>query len=209
MNSQITISTGATTAPFLVLPDNWIVIQPGSGATAKVEYTTGTSVDISAGVATWVTFCSFIANAAVRVGEELQPLYVRITSTGGTTSYSLEGELSTSDRQIIGGYVKKTINLMEIDAIVSLNADRTIRASDDGRQFTCTTALTITIPASLSPRPSFVAHPPASGNLSIAVSGGAQINGSTATLTRSRANNFAGVAVVAYAESDGYGVSGS
>lgn len=89
------------------------------------------------------------------------------------------------------------------------SGDYTITAADDGATITCTTALTITIPASLSPRPSFVVNPPATGNASIAVSGGAQINGATSTLTRSRANNYAGFVVTAYAESDGYGVSGS
>ena len=91
----------------------------------------------------------------------------------------------------------------------SLSGPRTITADDDQKQFTCTTALAITIPASLSPRPSFVVSPPATGNVSIAVSGGAQVNGATTTLTRSRANNPAGFVVTAYAESDGYGVSGS
>ena len=96
-----------------------------------------------------------------------------------------------------------------VDEIVPLSTDTTIRADDDGIAFQCTTALTITIPASLSPRPSFIVNPPAADNASIAVSGGANINGATTTLTRSRASNVAGVAVVPYAESDGYGVSGS
>lgn len=92
---------------------------------------------------------------------------------------------------------------------VTVSADRTIAASDDGKVFNLTVAATLTIPASLSPRPSFIVNPPASGNVSIAVSGGANINGATTTLTRARSANVAGFAVVAYAESDGYGVSGS
>ena len=90
-----------------------------------------------------------------------------------------------------------------------LSGAKTISAIDNGRVFECTTALTITIPASLSPRPSFVVIPPSSGNVSIAVSGGANINGATTTLTRSRASNPAGIAIISYSESDGYGVSGS
>ena len=96
-----------------------------------------------------------------------------------------------------------------VSTTVTLSASRTLTAADDQVQFTCTTALTITIPASLSPRPSFIVNPPASGNVSIAVSGGANINGATTTLTRARSANVAGFAVVPYAESDGYGVSGS
>lgn len=102
-----------------------------------------------------------------------------------------------------------TDNVLRQGAVVSISTDTLITAADDGRTFNCTTALTITIPELLSPRPSFIVNPPASGNVSIAVSGGANINGSTTTLTRSRASNPAGVAVVPYAESDGYGVSGS
>lgn len=94
-------------------------------------------------------------------------------------------------------------------ATVSLSADYTIGADDDKKTFTLTAAAILTIPASLSPRPAFVVVPPASGNASIAVSGGATINGATTTLTRSRASNVAGFVVQPYAESDGYGVSGS
>ena len=91
----------------------------------------------------------------------------------------------------------------------TLSAGYTVTVADDSAVFNCTTALTITIPSSLSPRPSFIVNPPATGNASIAVTGGANINGATSTLTRSRASNPAGFAVVPYAESDGYGVSGS
>lgn len=85
----------------------------------------------------------------------------------------------------------------------------TLTAADDGKVINCTTALTITIPAALSPRPNIAVIPPASGNVSIAVTGGAQINGATTTLTRARAGNPAGFVIQPYSESDGYGVSGS
>lgn len=92
---------------------------------------------------------------------------------------------------------------------ITLTGDRTITADDDGAVFACSTALTLTIPAGLSPRPSFVADPPPTGNLSIAVSGATTINGATTTLTRTRASNPAGVGVLAHQDSDSYGVSGS
>lgn len=100
-------------------------------------------------------------------------------------------------------------NVLREGSVVSISTDTLITAADDARTFNCTTALTITIPASLSPRPSFIVNPPASGNVSIAVSGGANINGATTTLTRARTANVAGFVVVPYAESDGYGVNGS
>lgn len=102
-----------------------------------------------------------------------------------------------------------TDNVLRQGAKVSIATDTLITAKDDERTFTCTAPLTITIPSNLSPRPSFIVNPPASGDVSIAVSGGAQINGATTTLTRSRTNNKAGFVVTPYDESDGYGVSGS
>ena len=102
-----------------------------------------------------------------------------------------------------------TDNVLRQGAVVSISTDTLITAADDGRTFNCTTALTITVPELLSPRPSFIVNPPASGNVSLDPTGAAQLNGAGATLTRSRASNPAGIAVVAYSESDGYGVSGS
>ena len=102
-----------------------------------------------------------------------------------------------------------TDNVLRQGAVVSISTATLITAADDGRTFNCTTALTITIPANLSPRPNFIVNPPPTGNASIAVSGGANINGAITTLTRARSANVAGFAVVPYAESDGYGVSGS
>lgn len=99
--------------------------------------------------------------------------------------------------------------LVPIGVPIIVSADRTIAASDDGKVFSLTVAATLTIPANLSPRPSFIVNPPPTGNASIAVSGGANINGATTTLTRARSANAAGFAVVPYSESDGYGVSGS
>jgi hypothetical protein len=92
---------------------------------------------------------------------------------------------------------------------VPVAASFTLQAEDDGAVFAASAALTMTIPAGLSPRPNVILIPPASGDVSIAVSGGAQINGATTTLTRSRANNRGGFLVQPYAESDGYGVSGA
>lgn len=208
MNPPITVNTGVTTDSFFVLPDYWIIIDPGSGATATVEYTTGTANDVAGSHATWVTQGAYTTRTALKVEEDLQGLYFRITASGGSIDYSINGELSGADRLTLRSYSKAVVNQLGT-GYTSLSSAYQISKDDDGKTFNCTTALTITIPASLSPRPSFIVNPPASGNVSIAVSGGANINGATTTLTRSRASNVAGVAVVAYAESDGYGVSGS
>ena len=231
MNTPITVNSGTTTSIIFVQPDGWLIVRPSSGATATVEYTLDTQRMVDASTATWVSVGAFTSNVAVRVDEELQDTYVRITATSGSCTYSVEGELSAVDRKTIRNYTKRYINspsvtfdtnlttgavslvaggvTMAVPVSESLTGDRTITAADDARTFNCTTALTITIPELLSPRPSFIVNPPPTGNVSLDPTGAAQLNGAGTTLTRSRASNPAGIAVVAYAESDGYGVSGS
>jgi hypothetical protein len=208
VNPPTTVNSGVTTDSFFVLPDYWIVIDPGSGATATVEYTTGTANDIAGSHATWVAQGTYTTRTALKVEEDLQGLHFRIVASGGSIDYSVNGELSEADRLTLRSYTKAVVNQLGVGS-TSLSSAYQISKDDDGKVFNCTTALTITIPASLSPRPSFIVNPPASGNVSIAVSGGANINGATTTLTRARSANVAGFAVVPYAESDGYGVSGS
>lgn len=87
-------------------------------------------------------------------------------------------------------------------------SSRDITADDNGKFLTPTGTLTLTIPAGLSPMPSFTVDCPASGTVSIARSTTATLNGAGATLTRTRANNPVGFVVLAH-ESDAYGVSGA
>lgn len=94
-------------------------------------------------------------------------------------------------------------------ASTPLSANYVLQAADDGRQFHATAALTVTVPVALSPRPSVAIDCPPTGNLSIAVSGGATINGATTTLTRTRANNVGGVLIQAHQDADAYGVTGA
>lgn len=89
------------------------------------------------------------------------------------------------------------------------SSSRALTAADNGRRLAPTAALTYTIPAGLSPMPSFSVDCPASGTISIAVSGGATINGAGTTLTRTRASNPVGFVVQAHSEPNSYGVSGA
>jgi hypothetical protein len=82
---------------------------------------------------------------------------------------------------------------------------RTLTAADDGKKFAATAAITFTVPSGLSPRPSVKLQPPPSGNLSVT----GTLNGSSQTLTRTRANNFGGVELVPFVDVDGYGLSGA
>lgn len=96
-----------------------------------------------------------------------------------------------------------------VNGMLTASTSFTLAAADDGKVFNVTTAITVTIPNGLSPRPNVAFVPPPTGNLSIAVTGGANINGAATTLTRARSANPAGFVVTPYTESDGYGVSGS
>jgi hypothetical protein len=88
-------------------------------------------------------------------------------------------------------------------------ASRDITAADNAKSLAPTGALTYTIPAGLSPMPSFTVDCPASGTISIAKSGAATLNGAGTTLTRTRASNPVGFVVLAHTDTDAYGVSGS
>lgn len=107
---------------------------------------------------------------------------------------------TTQDQSQLGG----------AGATESLSGPRTITALDDQKQFTCTTALPIMFPNGLSPRPSVIAVPPATGNLTLTPTGGATLNGSASSITRTFANNRLGVAITPnpYDVND-YTVSGS
>ena len=85
---------------------------------------------------------------------------------------------------------------------------RSITVDDNGKLLAPTGPLIYTIPAGLSPPPSFSLDCPLAGAVTIAVSGGALTNGATTSLNRSRASNLVGFVIVAHNEVDSYGVSG-
>ena len=114
MNSLTTVTSGVTTSPILVKSDGWLLIQPASGATATVEYTLDVGNIVTVGSATWVSVGAFTSNTALRVEEELQDLYVRITSASGSCTYSVEGELSAEDRLIVRYYDKRYLNSISV-----------------------------------------------------------------------------------------------
>ena len=85
---------------------------------------------------------------------------------------------------------------------------RSITKDDNGAFLAPTAALTYTIPAGLSPMPSFTVDCPPTGAVTVAASGGATINGAATFLTRTRAANPVGFVVLSH-EADAYGVSGA
>ncbi len=94
-------------------------------------------------------------------------------------------------------------------AWVDVSSSRAITSADDGALWRCTTALTLTIAAGLSPKPNLIVQPPPSGNLTIAVTGGATINGAASSINRTQASNWSGVGIVSLIGTDAYGVGGA
>jgi hypothetical protein len=109
MQTPITLASGATTDPFSVNPDGWVIIEAGA-ATVTLQYSTGTAADITSGVATWSSGGTFTGFSAVRVGEELSTAWVKLTASGGAITYHVEGELSQADRLTIRPYTKSVLN---------------------------------------------------------------------------------------------------
>lgn len=109
MRQSITLASGSTTEPFLVDPDGWVVIEAGS-TSVTFEYTIGTPADIAAGSATWLTLGALTGFTAVRSDEELADTYVKLTASGGSITYHVEGVLSKADRLTLRGYKRLGIN---------------------------------------------------------------------------------------------------
>lgn len=137
-------------------------------------------------------FVRMLANAQVVLGPFTSDRILRVIAKSDVVFYRVAANPFTS----VGGPV-------------DLGEDITLTSDSDGAQFACTTAVTITVPELLDPRPSILVIPPPSGDVSLDPTGAAELNGATTTLTRSRASNPAGVAIIAYTDADGYGVSGS
>lgn len=101
-------------------------------------------------------------------------------------------------------------NILGLETHTSLSASYAVTALDDEKQFTCTTDLPILVGPGLVPAPSFMAIPPSGGTLTLTPTGGATINGSASSATRTFANNRNGVVVTPnpYVVDD-YSLSGS
>lgn len=141
---------------------------------------------------------------------------VSVTSAAGVQKYSN----AISESRNIGPFAtgdvfSVTAQRGSIDYVTlfgdaqTLSGAYTLKASDDGQRFSCTTALTITIPDGLSPRPSITVTPPASGNLTITMAGSEQVSGASSATRARGTTNPAGVALTGYKDTAGYGLSGS
>ena len=91
----------------------------------------------------------------------------------------------------------------------TLTADYILKTTDNGKYFRCTTALTVTAPIGISLPDGVIVDPPASGSLTVASDGTSTLNGATSSITRTAANNPAGVAIKSRITANDFGVSGS
>lgn len=134
---------------------------------------------------------------------------ITLTASSGALQYELT---DAADNRVAQSFsVAETFSIRSLvsgDRIADATS-RDITAADNAKFLAPTGALTYTIPAGLSPMPSFTVDCPASGAISIARSGGATLNGVGTTLTRTRANNPVGFVVLAHTDADAYGVSGA
>lgn len=93
--------------------------------------------------------------------------------------------------------------------VTVLAADYILKSGDNGKSFRCSTAVTVTFPVNCLLPDGVIIDAPTSGNLSIASDGVSTLNGATATLTRTAANNPAGVAIKSTITANAAGVSGT
>jgi len=142
--------------------------------------------------------------------------HVAVISAAGVQKYKNAfretrniGPFSTGDVLSVTAVGANVDYVTLVGDATTLSGNYTLKASDDGQSFKCLSALTISIPDGLSPRPTITAIPPPSGNLSIAMLGSETVNGATTTLTRTRANNPAGIALAGYKDAAAYGLSGT
>ncbi len=110
-----------------------------------------------------------------------------------------QGSLTTTFSQVVPQNATKTS---------TLSSDYTLTAADDGTWFTASTALVVTVPAGLTPMPSCVFIPPASGSITLRSSGGTKLSGATSDIVVNLSTNPAGAGLVPlYGQTDSYGVT--
>lgn len=154
-----------------------------------------------------------MSSVVINSASQINPLTgAAANASAGATSFSALTDKATADLPATNTPLANALaGKAAVDpASTPLSALRVITALDDRARFTCTTALPMEVPLGLSPPPSWVVFPPASGVVTITPTGGAKINGSTSPITRAFANNRLGVWFVPNPyDANDYSVSGS
>lgn len=207
----------AAIGPNGVFANGRVLLQVTSGE--RIGATRYCSRSMSSGGNAQVSFHVGLA-APVAVGDKISVYSPKIMPKPATSAAPGIVALATAsmypavadDIAVTPDYLETALAAtVEGDIRETLSVSRVLSSEDDGTLFDCTTALTITIPEGLNPRPNVAFVLPPFGEVTFSVEDGSPvtINGGSLNLTRTRADNRAGVALVAYVESDAYGLSGN
>ena len=135
MQPPISIASGVTTAPFLVNPDGWVIIEAGN-TSVTVQYTVATTTDVASGAAVYNTVGTFTGFTAIRADEELAEVWVKLTTSGGSATYHVEGQLSRDDRLTLRGYKRTSMNGLNPTYQLDPQGNVTGLVGPDGNQTT-------------------------------------------------------------------------
>ena len=127
--------------------------------------------------------------------------------SGGSTTFAALADKTTVDLPAINTPLANALN----PTPASISSMTALAATDNGKIYSCSAAFSTNVPNGLTPKPSTIFFPPATGNLTLTPTGGATLNGSASPITRAfTGTNKLGVALIPnpYDVSD-YSVSGS
>ena len=118
---------------------------------------------------------------------------LEVAMGGGATTFAALTDKASADLPAINTPLATALN----PTPVSISAMTALAATDNGKVYSCSTAFSTNVPDGLTPRPSSVFFPPATGNLTLTPTGGATINGSASPVTRAfTGSNKLGVALI-------------
>lgn len=182
----------------------WLDLERGCGIDIAIDFSTTALYlrrsTIDGGPAT----CSLSIDGVpvVRVSNQLLAL-----GSAGASTYAALTDKATVDLPATNTPLAAA--LAGKQAIVTptpLAVDKTLAVADDGKIYSVSTAITVTVPIGLVPKPQVIFNCPATGSITFICT--SAVNGNTTTKTRERAYNFSGVVLTPNAESDSYGLSG-
>lgn len=125
----------------------------------------------------------------------------------GATAFANLTDKATADLPAINTPLATALN----PTPTSISSMTALAATDNGKIYSCSAAFSTNVPNGLTPKPSTIFFPPATGNLTLTPAGGATLNGSASPITRAfTGTNKLGVALIPnpYDVND-YTVSGS
>ena len=102
--ATFSVNAGATTQPIPVGKNTIVTVTPASGASALVQYTTGSDTDIKNGVNTWVNWPNGTVTATSK-NIFNENVFVRCTATGGVVSFDVNTAPSQKEIDLVNADV--------------------------------------------------------------------------------------------------------